>query len=500
MSNSRSPLYHYLFRPRILSRGIRLILHLPRRALAFLGAKVWRGISAHRYLLSLSPHVLSFDKRLKRTMLIWLLGCLDPYYKFRLYRFDNVLRRKTSWRSRGGRGGLLCVIGTLGPGGAERQLVYTLNGLVGRGCKSIGLVCLFLREEWQRFFLPQIKAAHLPVEELPRDSSGDYESIGSVIGLINFLPLSLHDVQDYMRTFAKHKPEVVHLWLDECNVKGGVAAIAVGVPKIVLGLRSLPPCNFPLHQPYMREGYRWLARQPNVIFVNNSAAGAREYEKWLGLSNGKIRVVHNACSFSSEQIELHKKNRVKYRKKLGIPVNSIVIGTVCRISEEKRPFLWLDIAEEVARHRPDVYFLVVGDGPLRVEMEFRCLQKRINGKVHFAGYEKEPLEAIAAMEMFLMTSYAEGLPNVLLEAQAMGVPVVTTNAGGAIEAVQHGETGWVLDQADYGHVATVLLKLLGDRKWYEQACLKAPLFVEECFGMERMLDETLDIYGDSIGP
>ena len=94
----------------------------------------------------------------------------------------------------------------------------------------------------------------------------------------------------------------------------------------------------------------------------------------------------------------------------------------------------------------------------------------------------------------MLTSYGEGLPNVLLEAQWAGVPVVTTDAGGAREAVDQGVTGWVVETAKPEDLSAAVLRLANDQDFRTRALMAAPLFVKTKFGFDRMIQETLDIY------
>jgi glycosyltransferase involved in cell wall biosynthesis len=362
------------------------------------------------------------------------------------------------------------------------------------------LICPFLNHDWGRFFLHEIESAGVPVTTFSPDSSLDslpYE--GHLASAIRELGPRLQDVGGYVAALLAERPLVAHFWLDESNVKGGLAASALGVPRIILGLRSLPPFNFHhIHQPYMREAYRWLARQPNVQLVNNSTAGARAYEDWLGLPHGAIRVVHNGFAFEQSTIVRHLSARGSCRSQLGISAESMLVGTVMRLSEEKRPFLWLDIAAAVSAVMPDAQFVIVGDGVLRGELEKRVKTKGLDAIVHLVGHKRDALSWISAMDLFLLTSRVEGLPNVLVEAQAVGVPVVTTNVGGAAETMSHSRTGWLLQSDDPRSAAEIIVKLLRDQPWLLGARKEGPVFVAEAFGIDRMLDETLAMYGDGL--
>lgn len=481
---------------RVFSRIVSTLRGAIREGLTVL----WHSAAAYRYLLVLDVAGLTRRQRLQLKILKIFLALPDGLYRRGYVRFGEALAgRQREWNV-SACSGVILMIGALGPGGAERQAVLTLAGFARRGYGPLRLVCSFLRTEAQRFFLPHMESAGVPAGELERDAPLDNDpACAPLFMAVQKLPSALCGVGDYVRTLLVRRPAVAHFWLDECNIKGGLAAVAVGVPHIVLGLRSLPPCNFALHMPYMREGYRWLAKKPGVTLLNNSAAGARAYEKWIGLPDGTIRVVHNGFDFEPAAISRYRKGRDDYRSRHGIPGAAPLFGTVIRMTEEKRPFLWLEIAAAVRRQIPEALFLVVGDGPLRGEMEDRAAREDLRGAVFMVGHEMEAFAAIAAMDMFLLTSRAEGLPNVLVEAQALGVPVVTTNVGGAPETVNHGVTGWVLERDDCCHAADVLVELIRDQIWLSRAREAGPIFVREAFGVERMLDETIAAYGGESG-
>lgn len=482
-----------------LNKWVGSPLRLVSAALKTMLAYLWAGVSGYRHLLGADAGMLTFRQRLQRAALAAYLALPDRFFCYGFSRFEKAVARLPKEKSPLPRSGIMLIIGTLGPGGAERQAVATMAGLAKRGYGPLRLACVSLREEWQRFYLTLLESLGLTAQELEGDCSRDYEQGYQIyMQAMKKAPPSLYGVADYARTLLMHRPQVAHFWLDECNIKGGMAAIAAGVPRIILGLRNVSPDNLALHRPYMREGYRWLARQPGVVLLNNSAAGAHSYENWLGLPKGVIRVVHNGFDFDHGMLDRYQAKRGKYRKQHSMPDAAPVVGTVIRLSDEKRPLLWLDIAAEVRRQLPDTHFLIVGDGPLRREVELRALHEDLMGFVHLAGNEQEVFAAIAAMDIFLLVSRAEGLPNVLIEAQALGVPVVTTKAGGASETVRHALTGWVLDQDGCRHVADVLVKLLRDEAWRSMVRNEAPAFVRDAFNAERMLDETLAIYGDDF--
>jgi glycosyltransferase involved in cell wall biosynthesis len=243
----------------------------------------------------------------------------------------------------------------------------------------------------------------------------------------------------------------------------------------------------------MRPAYRALSKLPNVVLTNNSQAGARDYERWLGLPDGRIQVIYNALA--PEATMPVAPDAVALRARFGIPVDAPVIGSIFRFYPEKNPELWIATAAAVAARKPEARFLLVGDGPLKSAMQAASRRAGIAERVVFAGETGDPRAALAAMRVFLLTSREEGLPNVAIEAQAQGVPVVTTAAGGAPEALDHGKSGFVVDAADPESLAKSVLRALDDRAWAGAARDRARAFVAARFGVERMLDETLRLYG-----
>lgn len=457
---------------------------------------VWSRMARFRPLLAREPAALTVMERVERRFLCGVLAIPDRRYRRVLEKLGA--RSRTADISGVGsevasRRGVVMMIGTLGPGGAERQLVMTAKGLHESGKSNVRVACAYLSSPISRFFLPELETAGIPTSVIGAEPDNIVHPAARAA--IDALPIELREAAVYAKTLATEQPEVAHLWLDEVNIKGGIAAVLTGVPKIVIAQRSLPPINFGLHRPYMRESYRWLARQPGVRMINNSAAGAGAYEKWLGLPPGSIGVVYNGYAFDEAELAGYRADRAKLRQSVGITPDALVVGTVMRLSEEKCPMLWLGMASLIRRDLPEARFLIVGDGPLRAAMEARSAADDLAGAVFFAGHLKASMPAIASMDLMLLTSRAEGLPNVLVEAQFLGVPAVTTPAGGAPEAVNHGESGWVLDGWDAEASVCQIVRLLRDEQWREAAGRSGPEFALARFGIRRSIDETLAAYG-----
>ena len=461
--------------------------------------QLWSKLAVLRPLLSCETEELTFGQRVLKKLLIISLKIPDLHYRRVLVKLDAQLASRSMSKvnpSKISRRGTLMMIGTLGPGGAERQLVATAKGLYANGERNVSVACMDLSSKANTFFLPELEAAGIITTIIGSETRDLLDC--KTLDIIRKLPNELRDVERYAATLASRRPEIVHLWLDDINVKGGIAAALTGIERIVISQRSLPPINFGLHQPYMREVYRWLVRRPGVKMINNSAAGAREYETWLGLPPGTISVVHNGYAFDEGDLLHYRAAHGDYRRKCGIDPKALVVGGVMRISEEKRPLLWLDIAAQIRQTLPEVKFIIVGDGTMREVMEVRASHSDLVGSVHFTGQLNDAMGAIKDMDLLLLTSRAEGLPNVLVEAQILGVPVVAMPVGGAPEAVDHGKSGWLLAGNDAKSSAEQIIRLLRDDKWRAEAAKHGPKFALARFGMKRAIEETLAAYGETM--
>jgi glycosyltransferase involved in cell wall biosynthesis len=395
-------------------------------------------------------------------------------------------------------GRLVLAVGSLGPGGAERQVTSLLPGLAPAGWTDVTLVHEQPMLPPHDFFLPEARAAGVDiraltpvfVRELPELLAD--EAMASAIACLDTNSELVQRILSYLAEFRSLRPAVVHAWLDAVNVAAGLAACVAGVPRIILGCRSLSPIHFALHQDYMAPAYRFLSRQPGVIFLNNSEAGARDYEKWLSLPRGRVKVVRNGFAFPPEP-DLHA--RCDARVALGLPADVPVVGTVMRLSEEKQPLLWADVAACIARRLPAAHFVVVGDGPLRTDMEERIAKAGLIDRVRFAGHVARAIEVLPALDAFLLTSRGEGLPNVLVEAQAQGVPVVTTAVGGAPETLRQGETGFAIDlSAGVDGLASAVCRLIESPAAHEVYARTAKQWARGHFGLEGMVRATIEHY------
>jgi glycosyltransferase involved in cell wall biosynthesis len=481
-----------------------------RRSLAIDTA--WVHIFAEQVRVSRIPapaaqsDVLALAKRLllHRPVGFVIERVLQSQIKRHLIDLDRWVPKTNSPKSLSEFTRIVHMIGTLGPGGAERQLVYTVKGLSNTGRFNTEVWCSNLEPPNNDFFVREIEQAGIKVHDVFGGSGRMDKTVCEVDpalyrAIVNTriprLGQVYHEIAVLYFRLIKSKPIIVHAWLDDVNVKLGVAAVLAGVPHIVLSTRSAPPWMFSFYQLYMGPLYRILANSPNVSFLANSRQGNRLYSSWLSLRRKAIEVIPNGYDFSnfiSPSQRATCGQRVK--DELGIVWASFVLGGVFRFSEEKRPFLWLEVAAALCARYPKLVCVVAGDGIMREEFMSKVKQMGLEQRILSLGRREDVPRLMSAFDSLLLTSRYEGLPNVLIEAQAAGVVPVATNVGGANETLSDGVTGILCSSSDPNEIGAALGELIDSPLRLAKMQAAAQQYARLQYSAETMISRTLDRY------
>ena len=171
-----------------------------------------------------------------------------------------------------------------------------------------------------------------------------------------------------------------------------------------------------------------------------------------------VRVVHNGIDGSKFALA----DGADVRAELGVGADEILIGAGVVLSKQKGlPFL-LEAAREVVTKEPRARFVLAGEGPLRAELEQTASDLGLGDRFRFLGYRSDMPRVISALDVYVLSSLWEGLPLALLEALAMGKPVVATRVGGNPEVVDNGVNGFIVPPRDASALAQALLKTCRD--------------------------------------
>ena len=279
------------------------------------------------------------------------------------------------------------------------------------------------------------------------------------------------------------RPRIIHAWNDLTGLLAAFAGLVAGCPRIVIHFHHTP--NVPLTgraEPIASYPavYRQLRTRPEIATVFCAEAAARGYaDWWRAPQDERFRVLYNGFDWAAPG-----KPKVEAKQAVGLAGDRPVIGTVLRFSEVKQPLLWADAAIALTREAPDTQFLIVGDGPLRAAVADRFAEAGLAAPVHMPGQVENVADYLAAMDLFWLTSRTEGLPNVLIEAQFSGVPIVAFDVGGIGETFVDGETGVLAPPDDIAMLIDRSIALLRDTEWRSAAGRKAVEQAEQRFSSE----------------
>jgi glycosyltransferase involved in cell wall biosynthesis len=201
-----------------------------------------------------------------------------------------------------------------------------------------------------------------------------------------------------------------------------------------------------------------LGKADHVVTVTKAAALVLQAS---GIPQQRMRVISSGVDTEWFSQSNHRDGRACW----GISPDSLVIGCLANVLAIKGQDLLIEAFSKVTRAFPAACCLFVGreDGsPYGLEVRARVSRLGLSDKIHFAGFQSDVRLCLSAMDCVALTSRSEGLPIALLEAMAMGKPVVATRVGGIPEVVEDGVTGLLVPPDNPDSIAGALQALLGD--------------------------------------
>jgi glycosyltransferase involved in cell wall biosynthesis len=191
-------------------------------------------------------------------------------------------------------------------------------------------------------------------------------------------------------------------------------------------------------------------------------------------------------------------DRKTIRQELGLPVDCPVLGNIGRFSEQKNPLDWVRIAGRVSRQLPECRYLLVGDGPQRPQVEAMLKEEGLSGRTIITGVRRDVPRLLSAMDVFLMNSLWEGLPRVIPQSLAMGIPVIAGRADGIIEAITDGQNGYLCDRGDLDGLASRCVELLNNPMLRATMGERGRELAKHEFDIKNMVGQIAELYIELI--
>lgn len=298
------------------------------------------------------------------------------------------------------------------------------------------------------------------------DPVSDLKALGSAVKLIHGI-----------------RPDLVHCHTTKAGLIGRLAARVVSVPAV-----------FTAHTWCFSEGtslaWRALGRPCETvaalcskkIITVSEANRTAAIDKRIARAD-KFITVHNGGSDT----------RHRAKPGSGDPPR---IMMVARFAAQKNQTL---LIETVAKLKRPVILTLIGDGPLREQAEQAASACPPHIKVEFLGQRQDIPELLAQAHLFVLSTNWEGFPISILEAMRAGLPVISTDVNGVREAVDDGETGFLVRPRDGDGLRRAIERLVFDRGMLERMGMRGRVKFEQCFSLDAMLAKTISVYESAIG-
>ena len=295
-----------------------------------------------------------------------------------------------------------------------------------------------------------------------------------------------------VRLIRQGQYDIIHTHSSKAGILGRWAAYLAGAPIIVHTVHGWG--HHDRQHPLVRRLYILLERMTQRITDRLIVVSPRNIQK--GLADGisaAPKYVTIRSGIDLDRFRRPSRSREAVRAELGISPEAAVVGTVTRLSPQKAPLDFVAAAAQVAGQRPDVDFVIVGDGPLRAVVEARVAELGLTGHVHLVGLRRDVPDLMHAFDVFALTSLWEGLPRVLPQAMAAGLPIVATAVDGNAEAVTDGVNGFLTPPGDAPAMASAVLRLLEEPALGRRMGQAGQARTVE-FDVRKMVDDIASLY------
>lgn len=212
-----------------------------------------------------------------------------------------------------------------------------------------------------------------------------------------------------------------------------------------------------------------------------------------GVSKDKIAVISNALRLDQYVID---RSSSTFRQELGIKPHTALIACIGRLSPEKGQHAFLMAARELAQEFDHVKFVLVGIGPIQEQLERYVMENGLSEWIVFCGYRSDMINIYNGVDLVVQSSYTEGMPNVVLEALLMGVPVIATDVGGTGEVIEAGKSGVLIKPGSVSAIVEQIRNFLRNPSMFRAMAMLGRQMVEEKFDHRKRVEKLAGIYRD----
>jgi len=234
----------------------------------------------------------------------------------------------------------------------------------------------------------------------------------------------------------------------------------------------------------------------------------RRYEVVISVSDDlhqnclELGLIPDRCVLIQNGIDarqfVRSRTQEEAKRLLGIPRGRLLIGAIGRLSDEKGFDRLIEAVDRLLAGGVDVELRIAGEGDQHGPLDDLIRRLNREDRIHLVGFQRDTIPLFEAMDVFALSSLREGLPNVVLEAMAMGVPVVATRVAGVPRLIEHGENGLLVDVGDTDQLGSTLARLLVDAGLRGRLGEAGRWTVESRYSFERRMERIREIYDELL--
>ena len=350
--------------------------------------------------------------------------------------------------------------------GGLQQVVVNICRTIDRDKFEVVVLCL--RELGE--LVTDVEKLGIEVIQLPKDEGKtDYFSFLKVATIIK-----------------NKKIDVIHTHNTQPFFDGTLAAIKAGVRTLI---HTDHARQFPDKKRYMFA--EWLVSKYAYKVVGVSEHTSNNLIKYEKISPKKITTITNGIDERVYDISINVNDK---KQQLGISNNHPVIGLGVRLTEQKGISILLQSMKSILDKFPDAALVIAGDGNYKGELEKQVKELKLQDNVVFLGVRNDIAELLKLFNLYVLPSYSEGLPMVLLEAMASGCPIVSTDVGGVSMAVKDNVTGLLVAPKNTKELTHAMLTILENENLKDEFVRQGKILFEKKFSAKSMMAQYEALY------
>jgi len=286
---------------------------------------------------------------------------------------------------------------------------------------------------------------------------------------------------------ARYRPDILQVNSSRDSWIGAIASRLVRPRPKLLRIRHI---SAPLNRNLMtRLLYRHLF---DMVVVTGGEKTKRELVERDGLSADRVAAFPIGLDVDYFRPAAPDRD---LRLEFGLPKGHLLVGLISYLRSYKGHEYFIEAARIVASQRDDVTFVIVGEGPEEQSIRSKIGQLGLETRIRMLGFRQDLLNVFRSFDLFAIPSVeGDTIPQVLMQALAVGIPVVSTTVGSIPDVVIHGETGFVVPPRDAAALAERVVVLLDDAPLRARMGTQGRSLVERCYSLDHMLDRLEGVY------